>query len=75
MSINAAFIGQLLVVLWVPFTIYITWSSYKLGSKKTSSPKLATAIGFLLAFFPPLALIYIAVLVMIKDNSPLEPVS
>ncbi|WP_076537388.1 hypothetical protein [Shewanella sp. UCD-KL21] len=69
MSINATLLGQLLTFLWVPFIIFITWMSYKLGKSKTSNPKTISAIGFLLSFMPPLALIFIAVLALKSEPS------
>ena len=70
MSINATFLGQLIAVLWVPFTLFICWTSYKLGTRKTNNPKIITVVGFFLAFMPPLALIYVAVLALKSKMSP-----
>ena len=47
----------------------VTVVSYKLGERKTENPKMAALTGFLLAFLPPLALIYLAVLVFKEDVS------
>lgn len=41
--------------------------SYYLGKRKTSTPKMATSIGILLSFLPPLGLIYLAILVLKND--------
>ncbi|MBE3675227.1 hypothetical protein PPAR_b0429 [Pseudoalteromonas paragorgicola KMM 3548] len=38
-----------------------------MAKRKTSTPKIATFIGVLLAFIPPLGLIYIAILVLKND--------
>lgn len=42
--------------------------SYKLGVNKTENPKRAAIIGFLLAFLPPLALIYLVILLLKNDS-------
>ena len=62
-NINASLMGQMMFV----FILLITLISYFLGKKKTTTPKMTTLIGFLLAFIPPLGLIYIAFLVL-KDD-------
>jgi len=46
----------------------ITFLSYKLAIRKTKSVELVSTIGFFLAFIPPLAIIFILVLVFKKDN-------
>lgn len=46
----------------------VTVLSYKLGINKTENAKRAGIIGFLLSFIPPLALIYIAVLLLKQDS-------
>lgn len=46
----------------------VTVLSYKLGMNKTENAKRAGIIGFLLSFIPPLALIYIAVLLLKQDS-------
>ncbi len=62
-NINASLMGQMMFA----FILLITLISYFLGKKKTTTPKMTTLIGFLLAFIPPLGLIYIAFLVL-KDD-------
>lgn len=62
-NINATLMGQFMLL----FIILITVISYFLGKKKTSTPKMTAFIGFLLAFIPPLGLIYIAFLVLKND--------
>ena len=52
--------------------------SFYLGKRKTNSPKMVTLIGVLLSIFPPLGLIYLAILVLkndINQNSTGESVS
>lgn len=47
----------------------VTWLSYKLGTTKTENAKMAGVIGFFLAFLPPLALIYLVVLLFKEETS------
>lgn len=63
MNINASLIGQFLV-LFVPLMAYF---SYYFGKRKTTHVGLVTVIGTLLAFIPPLALIYVALLSLKSD--------
>ncbi|GHF98689.1 hypothetical protein [Thalassotalea marina] len=42
--------------------------SYRLGQQKTENAQQAAVIGFVLAFVPPIALIYLAVL-FFKDDT------
>ena len=42
--------------------------SYYLGNKKTDMPLIATFIGGACSLIPPLVLIYLAVLLLIKGN-------
>jgi hypothetical protein len=58
----------LLLLLFVAFAGAVTWCSYKLGKTKTENPKMAAIIGFCTSFFPPLALIYLVVL-LLKDDA------
>ncbi|MBN7818650.1 hypothetical protein [Bowmanella yangjiangensis] len=57
----------LLPLLFIVFVVTVTLCSYKLGITKTENPKLAALLGFLASFAPPLALIYLAVL-LFKDD-------
>ncbi|GAA0369216.1 hypothetical protein GCM10009092_36840 [Bowmanella denitrificans] len=57
----------LLALLFAGFVIVVTMCSYKLGKTKTENPRLAALIGLLVAFLPPLALIYLAIL-LFKDD-------
>ena len=63
MNINATLIGEIIFIS----VIVIGALSYYLGKRKTSTPKMATLIGVLLSFLPPLGLIYLAVLVLKSD--------
>jgi len=58
--------------------VVVGFLSFYLGKRKTNSPKIVTLIGVLLAIFPPLGLIYLAILVLkndINQNSTGESVS
>ncbi|MGM0428769.1 MAG: hypothetical protein ACQEQ2_00520 [Pseudomonadota bacterium] len=63
MNFNATLLGQV-ILIFIPIIVIL---SYYLGKRKTQTPKLATLIGFILAFIPPLALVYIAALVIKND--------
>ena len=63
MEINMALLGQLLAV-WVVFATVLT---YILVKKKTETPMIATMIGFVLSFLPPISIIYLIVLVLKND--------
>lgn len=63
MTLNIDFIGT----FFLAFMSLIGILSYYLGRRKTNTPVLATFIGILLAFIPPLALIYLIVLVIKAD--------
>ncbi|WP_299788928.1 hypothetical protein [uncultured Shewanella sp.] len=63
MNINASVMGQVIL-----FTAVISGIlSFYLGKRKTQTPILATVIGVILSFIPPLALIYLAALVLKND--------
>ncbi len=49
---------------WIIISTIIT---AMLAKRKTTTPILATVIGFLAAFLPPVSLIYIIVLVLKND--------
>lgn len=57
----------IILILGIAFIVAVTTISYKLGLSKTENAKLAAGIGFLLSFLPPLALIYLAVLVFKEE--------
>ena len=59
----------LFIVACVVFISTITWLSYKLGETKTNSAKGSCALGFLLSFLPPLALVYIGLLAFKDDRT------
>lgn len=66
MAINATFAGQIGAIL----AVFIVFSGYYLGTRKTESPKLTLDLAFILAFVPPLAFIFLATLVLKKDIAP-----
>lgn len=61
--------AALSTIAFLLFLFFVTITSYKLGQVKTDRPKLCAVIGFLLAFFPPLALVYLVVLKLKEDTS------
>ena len=56
----------LAIVIYFALVVKI---SYQLGKTKTDNAKIAATIGGLLAFIPPLALIYLVVLALKPDVS------
>lgn len=63
MNINATFIGEMIVV----FAIVMAILGYYLGKNKTRTPKLTALVGFLTAFIPPIAVLFLIVLVVKND--------
>lgn len=63
MNINATLLGEIIFIS----VIVIGFLSYYLGKRKTNTPKMATLVGIILSFIPPLGLIYLAVLVLKND--------
>jgi hypothetical protein len=59
----------ILPLFFVAFVISVTWVSYKLGTTKSNNAKLCAIFGFVLAFLPPLAVIYLVVLLLKNDTS------
>ena len=68
MNINATLVGQFIMVLAVIMAVVC----FYLGKRKTQTPVLASIIGFFTALIPPLAMIYLIVLVVKKDVSEIE---
>ena len=67
MNINATLLGEIIFISVIVIVIVTGVLSYYLGKRKTNTPIMATFIGVLLAFIPPLGLIYIAILVLKND--------
>lgn len=63
MNINATVLGEIILVT----VLIVGILSYYLGKRKTQTPKIATMIGILLSFIPPLGFIYIAIMVLKND--------
>lgn len=59
----------LILVVFLVFVVAVTLTSYRLGKSKTENAKLAAAIGFVASFFPPLAIIYLVVLLCKEEIS------
>jgi hypothetical protein len=66
MNINATLAGQFIVVLAIVMVIIC----FYLGKRKTENPALASLIGFFSALIPPIALVYLIVLVLRRDITP-----
>ncbi len=64
--------GSVLVQFYLVFVLLIGILSYYLGKRKTQTPKLATFFGVILAFIPPLALLYIIILIIKNDIQPVN---
>jgi len=60
-------LGLLEILLVLVVVLLVGWLSYTLGRRKTTMPKLATAVGVVLMLCPPLALVYLLVLYLKKD--------
>ena len=63
MNINATLLGQVIAFL----VIVVLILSYVLGKRKTQTPKLTCFVGFLTAFIPPLAILFLMALVLKND--------
>jgi hypothetical protein len=68
MNMNATLVGQFIMVLAVIMAVVC----FYLGKRKTQTPVLASIIGFFTALIPPLAIIYLIVLVVKKDVNEIE---
>lgn len=71
MNLNATLLGQLIAFMILVSIPILGCISFYLSKRKTQTPVLATIIGIFLAFIPPLALVYISVLVL-KNDIPKE---
>lgn len=63
MNINATLFGQVVIVLAVIMAVL----GYYLGKRKTQTPILTAVIAFFTALLPPVALIFLIVLVVKND--------
>ena len=63
MNINATLFGQIIIIL----AIFMAIAGYYLGKRKTTTPVVTSVIAFFTAFVPPIALIFLIVLVLKKD--------
>ncbi|MBS3796533.1 hypothetical protein [Pseudoalteromonas sp. BDTF-M6] len=66
MSINTTLFGQLILALAIIMAIV----GYYLGKRKTQTPFLTSCLGFFSALIPPVALIFLIVLVLKNDVQP-----
>jgi hypothetical protein len=60
---------SILIIIFILFCAFVTWSAYRLGQTKTENAKTAAIIGFVLAFFPPFALVYLLILLLKNDSA------
>ena len=56
-----------LLFLIIVFGGFMASISLYLGRRKTETPRLVSVIGFFTAFIPPIALIYLIILVLKRD--------
>ncbi|GGF64999.1 hypothetical protein [Alteromonas lipolytica] len=63
MNINATLAGQVIAFI----ALFMVVVGYQLGKRKTQTPSLTAFVGFLTAFVPPLAIIFLAILVLKND--------
>ncbi|PHS60124.1 hypothetical protein SAMN04488070_0777 [Pseudidiomarina maritima] len=63
MDINAALVGQTIIVLAVIFAIV----GFYLGKRKTETPLLVSILALFSALMPPIGLIFLMVLALKKD--------
>lgn len=68
MNINATLVGQSIIVL----AVFMAGICYYLGKRKTETPFVAALIGFFTAMIPPIALIYLIVLVFKRDRTTVQ---
>jgi len=66
MNINATLFGQIVFVLAIITAIL----GYYLGKRKTQTPILTAILAFFSALLPPVALIFLIVLVVKNDVQP-----
>jgi len=59
----------ILTAAFILFLVFVTFSAYRLGKNKTENARTAAMIGFVLAFFPPFALVYLLVLLLKNDSA------
>ena len=63
MNINATLVGETIIVL----AIIMAALGYYLGKRKTQTPVLTSVLAFFSALVPPLALVFLIVLVFKND--------
>ena len=63
MEFNTTLLGQV-IAAWIVIATVLT---FFLAKRKTQTPIIATVIGFILSFIPPVSMIYLIVLVLKND--------
>ena len=71
MNINATLIGQVIFLLAIVMPVL----GYYLGRRKTETPILVAVVAFITAFIPPIALLFVIVLLIKQDISKGNKVS
>ncbi len=66
MNINATLFGQVVFVLAIVMAVL----GYYLGKRKTQTPVLTAVLAFFTALLPPVAIIFLIVLVVKNDVRP-----
>ena len=66
MNINATLFGQVVIALAVVMALL----GYYLGKRKTQTPILTAVVAFFTALVPPVALLFLVVLVLKNDVQP-----
>ncbi|WJG08911.1 hypothetical protein [Aliiglaciecola sp. LCG003] len=68
MDLNATLFGEFIMIL----AVFMAAFSFYLGKRKTETPILTSVIGFFTAIIPPVAIIFLIVLVFKRDIEPVQ---
>lgn len=69
MNINLSLHGQWILLLIIVWVTLITYCSNKLARKKTKHVNILTIVGLVLSLIPPLGIVYVLVLLLLKDRN------
>lgn len=69
MNINLSLHGQWILLLIIVWITLITYCSNKLAGKKTKHVNILTIVGLVLSLIPPLGIVYVLVLLLLKDRN------
>ena len=67
MNINLTQYGHLILLFIAGWVSTVTYFSNQLAHRKSKYPKALSVIGFVVSFIPPVALIYLLTLYLLKD--------